>query len=208
MMITKFMIIPLVLLVALAALLAGNPSVAGFFETLKDKFFSISEVGLHNKNIEFSAVFDSYEKTDFDAVDPLNITVVGVTNVTLTNGNINTKQTLVIKNYMGTGTVSDKFFLNGSFDQLIVQDVFIGRDKIFIESDFSVLEIENLHLRLINMSSAAGTLNLTNSSTQFAGSIEIKELSGTFVFKKEPRSLSITGTAQKISVPDVGIDIG
>ena len=207
MIIAKFMIIPLVLLVALAALLASNPSVTGFFETLKDKFFSISEIDLHDKNIEFSAVFDSYEKTDFDAASPLNITVVGVTNATLANGNINTKQTLVIKDYRGVGTVSDKFVLNGSFDQLIVQDVFIGKDKIFIESDFSVLEIENLHFRLINMSGAAGTLNLANSSTHFAGSIEITELSGTFVFKKEPKSLSITGTAKKISIPDMGIDI-
>ena len=205
---TKIFIIPIVMLIIVAGYLFTNPSVSGFFDNVKDRFYSITNLEPPvGKGVEFHAMLDNYEDITFDRASPVNISISGTTNATVQNNRINTQSDVAIVNYRGAGFISDNLFLNGTFEKLVIQDVEFSNGKIELTSNFSQLEIANMRLKIINMATT-GLLNITNSSTQFSGRIEIMDPYGTFIFSKSPKILSIDGVTQKISIPSIGLNVG
>ncbi|MBI3190959.1 hypothetical protein HYZ41_04630 [archaeon] len=207
MVLMKLIAIPVVVLVLLAGFLTTNPAVSGFFEQMKDKFFSFTKIEPPvNRNIDFTVDLNKYNTVTFDRSSPMNITVIGEASVVLQNGNVNTKNGITLVDYKGFGSVSNKLLLNGTYERLESMELKLGKGKIWLESNFSNTEITNLRVKIINISDVSGVLTLKNSSTQFSGSIEIFEPLGTFTFDNS--RMTVKGTTQKITIPSVGINIG
>ncbi len=210
---TKFVIIPIIALIILAGFLTTDPNVSSFFHSVKSKFYSITKIEPPvSRAVNFSVYVDSYDDIQFDRSAPMNVSVSGYTNATFDKNYITfmPQQDLAIINYRGRGEINnDTLLLNGTFERLSSQDLSIGTGgRIVLQSNFTKIEIVNMRLPSIYVQNASGTLTMNASSTQFSGSINIAEPDGNFAFQKTPRSLSIAGLAQKISIPSVGINIG
>ena len=207
MVLMKLLAVPVVILVLLAGFLTTNPTVAGFFDQMKDKFFSFAKIEPPvGRSIEFSVSLGRHNPITFDRSVPMNITIRGKASVLLQNGRIDADDGVKLVDYRGYGSISDTLTLNGTYESLESSGLTLGRGKAWVWSDFSSLEITNLRIKIINTTDVAGSLTLKNSSTQFYGSIEIFEPLGTFDFNGT--GLAIRGTTQKISIPSIGINIG
>jgi len=203
---TKMLVIPIAVLIAVAGFLTTDPTISSFFEGIKEKFYSIAQKEPPvARNIDFSLSINNYPEIEFDRAVAMNISTKGHVNATLQNGNI-LASSMEILDYRGTGFVSGMLVLNGTFGTLKTESIIMTSDRLYSESNFSEVRIENLRINNINLT-GTGYLNLTNSSISFSGQIEIKEPRGVFTFSKDPLQMVIEGHAQKITMQGIEIDL-
>src|SRR3989338_4779815 len=205
----KLILTVIVVLAVLAGFLGTSPTLSNFFSAVQERFFDATKLEAPvARNVGFTINVDRYPDVTFDSVRLINITINGTTTASLLEGRLNTTHAVTLFNYKGSGTISDKLHLDGSFEWLELPDIIatFGKQQIKLESDFTSVEFKGLALKDLKVQNATGTLAVEGSITQFTGDIEMKEPLGVFIFAD--KALSITGAAQKIIIPSAGINIG
>ncbi|MFH0949118.1 MAG: DUF3971 domain-containing protein [Candidatus Aenigmatarchaeota archaeon] len=200
------------IVLAVAAFLVPNiAGTGGIFGGISEKIGGA--LGSEKKaegNIDFA--FSGTRPADFSyKADNVNITINPKNlSVKIKEGDITRNEKLTISGYKGSVSINaDKIILSGTFTKLEYPDISIPFQSTAISSDstFKSISIEGAYLKDFTMSGISGTLDMENSSVKLTtNNIEFKNINGRVELTET--DIKISGSAGKISIPDMKISVG
>ncbi|MCX6815463.1 MAG: hypothetical protein NT120_01245 [Candidatus Aenigmarchaeota archaeon] len=206
---SKLVFIVIIILIVMAIFLGSNQNVSQFFSAVTDRLSAVARIEAPvARNLNFTLTTDKNPEINFDSIRNITLEIQGDTEATLVEGNLNTSRLVKIINYRGYGTLANDLNLDGYFEKLQMPEITatFGKENIKLHSVFTSIRIENLAVKDLKIANTTGYLAIRGAVTQFTGDIEIKDVLGTFDL--DNNTFSLTGFAQKISIPNIGINIG
>ena len=207
----KLLVTIIIIFGILLALTSTQPAVKNFFSSIDKKIVSGNQQGseaatITPGNVEFSL---EIEKTDFSAKTG-NVTI-GIESkqfsAKIEKSDISTESPIVINGFSGSIAIAEKVTLDGTLNSFSSGETKIGFDRASLktESPYDKITIENLGIAEYK-TNATGTLIVKGNEIKVNSPLTIKSLLGNFVFEGE--KIKITGRADKISIPDIGLSVG
>jgi hypothetical protein len=205
----KIAITLLVTFLLLVGFLGSNPTVSSFFNAIGDKIGSFGFIA-PARSVSFSASLDRYDPIEFNAKNPVNITISGSTQASLRTGNLVTDKNLSLLDFRGTGKiVNNTLVLDGRMGKVELPDITVAvQETIKSNSTFSYLSVNGLETGDIRIIGTSGVIHARNATTRFSGDVSIESPAGLFEFHGANGVFYINGESAKISVPSAGISIG
>jgi hypothetical protein len=205
----KIIVTVVIVLFVLLAVLGNNPTISAFFSSIKDRITPVIGEKEASRAVQFSLIMNSYGPISFATSRMLNISISGDTTAILQEGRIEINKTINIINYHGSGAIDNILILDGSFEKLERPEISIFLNgPVKLNSSYSLLAVDNLALKSLTLNTS-GVLTVSGAETRFSGTISVFEPAGRFVFDRtNGTSLSIVGSAQSITIPSAGINIG
>jgi hypothetical protein len=196
------LIVTVIILLGIVAFFAyTQPSVQGFFVSVKDKIFSFMG-RTEERNISFSLVAE-YSNISFK--DSVNMTIQPVLfSADIRYMNIRTSDTIAM-DFSGSGMIEkNSLRLDGVTNNIEIGNSSIALNEASVVSNctFNSLVIENLELKELMLTD--GFLTVKGTETEFSDTIEISNLEGRFEFSDK---LRIEGLAGRILIPEADMVI-
>lgn len=202
----KIIVTIIITLIIVLGFLALNPTVAGFFENIFDRFSGIAvfEFDTTQRNVLFSLDVNKFDNITVKTRRLINITTAPDNlSILLKDGSIVPDKTFIVYGFRGHLSIKgNEINLDGKYDKFEYLDKstsFDGGD-IKAEGTYINLTIKDFALNELKLNNVTGKIVANEVKTIFSEvDIDIKSPLGKFVFNG---GLKIDGSASKISIPN------